>query len=229
MVTGHSMGGAMASFCGLDLIVITIRPFLISLKVYFSCYTSMHDFLSVNIIALLLSLLSLLASSFQWPLNNMVYCVRFLLNYCYGYGKNTQELMCTDVDVVAWCVYNSVTIFSLIYTFQAVKSKNAHCALNFTFSGICLQVAYLAYYMEILNDWDSFISCYWAFCFWAIKTISNVLIIKVWVVYVIFHYWFLVDDNSWIIMSGVSEFSLLTILSLFWMSVILFMYYVCYN
>lgn len=28
MVTGHSMGGAMAAFCGLDLTVIIAKPFL---------------------------------------------------------------------------------------------------------------------------------------------------------------------------------------------------------
>lgn len=32
MVTGHSMGGAMAAFCGLDLTVLKINLFLLELK-----------------------------------------------------------------------------------------------------------------------------------------------------------------------------------------------------
>ena len=43
MVTGHSMGGAMAAFCGLDLTVIIMTPFWITLGFRFTfCLDSLH-------------------------------------------------------------------------------------------------------------------------------------------------------------------------------------------
>lgn len=36
MITGHSMGGAMAAFCGLDLVVSLMKPFLIILYSFFA-------------------------------------------------------------------------------------------------------------------------------------------------------------------------------------------------
>lgn len=37
IVTGHSMGGAMATFCGLDLAVIIHKPILIQLSLCVPC------------------------------------------------------------------------------------------------------------------------------------------------------------------------------------------------
>lgn len=154
-------------------------------------------------------LLWFLPSSFLWPLNRVDIVLDFSYIIFVVIVKTRRNVCRRGSAGLVVCLQFSHILFTSLYL-QAVKFGNALWALSFTFSAIWLKLACIAFYIKILNDWDSVKS---HFC-----PVFEHLIVNV-TSEVFFHVPFL-DDSNLITVSEVWKFSLL-ILSQFWMPVIL--------